>query len=182
MIQGFNVNLLSKLHPVLGIRLLFSDNSRKLLLNTFPVLCLVHMLVISFNLTKIIEVDTILFYIPVLWMRRSISKKWEWLGQGCREVMKLNSEQEIKPKRSDVRALVLHTELLPPSGVKMMRVCCICINVQYFAYRKLANAYHLCCLVDVFCFFIISVRCAPTSGLPPTRLLTPDGAGLTMAT
>lgn len=62
-------------------------------------------------------------------MRRSISKKWDSLAKVA-EVMKLNSEQEIKPKRSDVRALVLRTELLPPSGVKMIHVCHICINVQ----------------------------------------------------
>lgn len=70
-------------------------------------------------------------------MRRSISKKWDSLAKVA-EVMKLNSEQEIKPKCSDVRALVLHTELLPPSGVKMIRVCCICINVFSVAYRKTA--------------------------------------------
>ena len=50
MIQkGFNINLHSKLHPVFWNTVAISDNNGELVLNTLPVLCLVHMLVISFN-------------------------------------------------------------------------------------------------------------------------------------
>ena len=59
---------------------------------------------------------------------RSISKKWYSLAKVA-EVMKLNSEQEVKPERSDVRALLLHWVIASQWG-KNDTCMSGCITVQ----------------------------------------------------
>lgn len=141
------------------------------MVNIYWILTLIHLVSVHMLshliLTKIIEVDTILlFFITVLWMRRTVSKRW-CNSAKVAELIKLSSEQEFKPKHSDFRALLLHIELLPPKGIKMMRVRHVCINVhRHHLTENCQMVIMLYFLADIFWFFIISVRCIPTCGLP----------------
>ena len=94
------------------------------------------------------------------------------------ELIKLNSEQELKPKHSDFRALLLRIEL-PPKGVKMMRVCHVCINVhRHHLTENCQMVIMLYFLVDVFCFFHYLSEVHPrlwAPSLPSSSHLTLQG-------
>lgn len=127
--KGFNINLRSKCIQCLGMWWPFSD------MKTTPkihwLLTVLHSVpVILFNPHKNYwgGYHVIIFFNPVLWMRRTVSKRWYNLVQVA-ELIKLNSEQEFRSKCCDFRALLLHIELLPPSRVEMIRVCQVCVNL-----------------------------------------------------